>query len=81
MDNLILTLGILTIYSTVRVITTKEKRRRFIYLNAMGFGISAIIALYVRHPVAGVVAIIYFVFATLESNAIASAIKGLGEIE
>jgi len=80
MDYLLFTVGILTLYATFRVLITRDKRLRFLYLNAMGFGISALIVLSIQHPVASVVAILYFVFSTLESNAISSAIKGLREL-
>lgn len=81
MDYLLLVAAILTIYAGIMVVITGERSRRLPYLNAMNFGITGLIALSVEHPLAGVVALFYFIFSTLESNAIASTIDRMGESE
>lgn len=81
MNLVLLVVGILTIYASLRVITTEDKSRRLPFLNAMNFGVTALIALALQHPLSGIVALLYFIFSTLESNAIASAIEGIGEIK
>lgn len=79
MDYLILIIGVLTVYASIMVVLTGERRRRLPYLNAMNFGITGLIALSVEHPLTGLVALLYFIFSTLESNAIASTIDRMRE--
>jgi energy-converting hydrogenase A subunit C len=45
-----------------------------LYLNVIGFGMSALIALYIQTPFGAIIAITYFVASTLSSNAIAYSI-------
>jgi len=73
-------IGALTIYSAVMAILTEDNRRKMPYINAMNFGITALIALSVKHPLSGIAALAYFIFSTLESNAIASSIDRLKEV-
>jgi len=65
--------GGLAAYTAIMTILTKDKPRRLPYLNAMNFCITGVIALSVRHPLGGLVALTYFILSTLESNAVASA--------
>ncbi|KXA95081.1 hypothetical protein AKJ65_02660 [candidate division MSBL1 archaeon SCGC-AAA259E19] len=79
MDYLLLIIGVLTVYASLMVVFTGERRRRLPYLNAMNFGITALIALSIQHPLTGAVALLYFIFSTLESNSIASTIDRMRE--
>lgn len=81
MDYLLLIVAVLTVYASLMVVFTGDRRRRLPYLNAMNFGIAALIALSEKHPLTGVVALAYFIFSTLESNAIASTIEKMEGIE
>jgi energy-converting hydrogenase A subunit C len=74
-------IGLITAYSAVMAILTEDTRRKMPYINAMNFGVTALIALSVKHPLSGVAALAYFIFSTMESNAIASTIDRLKEVE
>ncbi|MBC7109568.1 MAG: DUF2109 domain-containing protein [Archaeoglobi archaeon] len=74
-------IGVITAYSALMAVLTEDSRRKMPYINAMNFGVTALIALSVKHPLAGVAALAYFIFSTMESNAIASTIDRLKEAD
>ncbi|AEG17965.1 DUF2109 domain-containing protein [Methanobacterium paludis] len=71
--------GIIILLMAIRTLFARGRAERMLYLNAMSFGISAIIALYIQTPFGAIMAITYFVTATLSSNAIAYSIGRVKE--
>lgn len=72
-------IGIIIILMALRAIITKNRSERLLYLNVIGFGVSAIIALVINTPFGFVVAAVYFVCSTIGSNAIAYSLDELEE--
>jgi len=66
--------GIIILFMALRTLVAQDRAERLLYLNAMSFGISALIALYIQTPFGAIIAITYFVASTLSSNAIAYSI-------
>jgi len=66
--------GIIILLMALRTLVAQDRTERLLYLNAMSFGISALIALYIQTPFGAIIAITYFVASTLSSNAIAYSI-------
>jgi energy-converting hydrogenase A subunit C len=71
---LIQIVGILVLFMALRTLFARDRAERMLYLNAMSFGISALIALYIQTPFGAIIAITYFVASTVSSNAIAYSI-------
>ncbi|MGJ7027830.1 MULTISPECIES: DUF2109 family protein [Methanothermobacter] len=71
--------GIITALMAIRALLAQDRAERLLYLNAMGFGVSAMIALYIKTPFGAVLAAVYLVASTLTSNAIAHALDRVGE--
>jgi energy-converting hydrogenase A subunit C len=71
---LIQILGIIVLIMALRTLFAEDRAARLLYINAMSFGISGMIALYIQTPFGAIIAITYFVCSTLSSNAIAYAI-------
>lgn len=63
--------GIIIVLMAIRTFFARGRSERMLYLNAMSFGITALIALYIQTPLGAIMAIVYFVSATISSNAIA----------
>jgi len=66
--------GIIILFMALRTLVAQDRAERLLYLNAMSFGISALIALYIQTPFGAIIAITYFVASTLSSNALAYSI-------
>ncbi|HNS26080.1 MAG: DUF2109 domain-containing protein [Methanobacteriaceae archaeon] len=66
--------GIIVLFAAVRTLIAQDRSERMLYLNVIGFGMSALIALYIQTPFGAIIAITYFVASTLSSNAIAYSI-------
>ncbi|GAB4315893.1 MAG: DUF2109 family protein [Methanobacteriaceae archaeon] len=66
--------GIIVLFVALRTLIAQNRAERMLYLNAMSFGIAALIALYIQTPFGAVIAITYFVASTISSNAIAYTI-------
>ena len=71
--------GIIIVFMALRTLIARDRSERMLYLNAMGFGISALIALYIQTPFGAIIAITYFVASTISSNAIAYSIGRIQE--
>jgi len=71
---LIQIVGILVLFMALRTLFARDRAERMLYLNAMSFGISALIALYIQTPFGAIIAITYFIASTVSSNAIAYSI-------
>ena len=78
MSELILALcAVIAVYAAVRAVVEKNTMRKLLFINVMNFAVAGVIALILPHPITLVAAIAYFVGATLEANAIASAMEKL----
>lgn len=66
--------GVIILFAAVRTLIAQDRSERMVYLNLIGFGMSALIALYIQTPFGAIIAITYFVASTLGSNAIAYSI-------
>ena len=71
--------GIIIVLMAFRTLIARDRSERMLYLNAMGFGISALIALYIQTPFGAIIAITYFEASTISSNAIAYSIGRIQE--
>ncbi|WP_407393201.1 DUF2109 family protein [Methanobrevibacter sp.] len=72
-------IGIIVIFVALRALVTKNRAERLLYLNVLGFGVSAIIALVINTPFALVVAAAFFICSTISANAIAYTLKRLDD--
>ncbi len=66
--------GIIVVFMALRALIARDRSERMLYLNAMGFSISALIALYIQTPFGAIIAITFFICNTISSNAIAYSI-------
>jgi energy-converting hydrogenase A subunit C len=71
--------GIIVVIMALRVLLAQDRTERLLYLNVVGFGMSALIALYIQTPFGAIIAITFFVTSTLSSNAIAYALGRVKE--
>ena len=72
-------IGVIVIFVALRALITKNKAERLLYLNVIGFGVSAIIALVINTPFALVVAAAFFICSTISANAIAYTLNRLDD--
>ena len=72
-------IGIIVIFTALRALITQNRAERLLYLNVIGFGLSAIIALVINTPFALVVAAAFFICSTISANAIAYTLKKLDD--
>lgn len=72
-------IGVIVIFVALRALVTQNKAERLVYLNVIGFGVSAIIALVINTPFALVVAAAFFICSTISSNAIAYTLERLDD--
>jgi len=72
-------IGIILIFVALRALITRNRVERLLYLNVIGFGVSAIIALVINTPFAIVVASAFFICSTISANAIAYTLNKLDE--
>ena len=63
----------------MRALITQNRAERLLYLNVIGFGVSAIIALIINTPFALVVAAAFFICSTISANAIAYTLNKLDD--
>jgi energy-converting hydrogenase A subunit C len=72
-------IGIIVIFVALRALITKNRAERLLYLNVIGFGVSAIIALVINTPFALIVAVAFFICSTISANAIAYSLNRLND--
>ena len=72
-------IGVIVLFVAVRALVTRNRAERLLYLNVIGFGVSAIIALVIDTPFALVVAAEFFICSTISANAIAYTLKRLDD--
>ena len=71
----------LLIYMVLRLFVTQGRHERMPYLNVINFGIAGLIALKAHCPLGAIIAMAYFILATVGANAIAFTIDKVREIE
>lgn len=62
-------IGIILIYVALRALITENRVSKLLYLNVIGFGVPALIALVIKTPFAFVVAAAFFICSTISANA------------
>lgn len=72
-------IGIILIFVALRALVTRNRAERLLYINVIGFGVSALIALVINTPFALVVAAAFFICSTISANAIAYTLKRLDD--
>ena len=72
-------IGVIVIFVALRALITRNKAERLLYLNVIGFGVSAIIALVINTPFALIVAASLFICSTISANAIAYTLERLDD--
>ena len=72
-------IGVIVVFVALRALLARNRAERLLYINVIGFGVSAIIALAINTPFALVVAAAFFVCSTISANAIAYTLKKLDE--
>ena len=72
-------IGVIVIFVALRALITQNKAERLLYINVIGFGVSAIIALVINTPFALVVAAAFFICSTISANAIAYTLERLDD--
>ena len=72
-------IGVILIFVSLRALITKYRAERLLYLNVIGFGVSALIALVITTPFALIVVAAFFICSTISANAIAYTLKKLDE--
>ena len=68
-------IGVITILMALRAVITKNRAERLLYINVIGFCVSAIVALYIKTTFGFVLAVAFFISSTIGSNAIAFTLK------
>ena len=69
--------GLIIILMAIRTFLAKNKAEKMLYINAIGFAVSALIALFVNSPFGFILAIIFFITSTITVNVIAYTLKRL----
>ncbi len=72
-------IGVIVLFVALRALVTRNRAERLLYLNVIGFGVSAIMALVIDTPFALVVAAAFFICSTISANAIAYTLKRLDD--
>ncbi|AEH07013.1 DUF2109 domain-containing protein [Methanothermococcus okinawensis] len=81
MDIVTLSIGIVAVIVGLRVFLTRSRALKLPYICCLNFCIAALIVLYVKSPMGAIAAIVYFIFSTVSSNAIAHTIGEMKKIE
>ena len=72
-------IGVIVLFVALRALITRNRAERLLYLNVIGFGVSALIALIINTPFALVVAAAFFICSTISANAIAYTLNRLDD--
>lgn len=72
-------IGVIVIFVALRALITRNRAEKLLYVNVIGFGISAIIALVINTPFALIVAATFFICSTISANAIAYTLRRLDD--
>ncbi|WP_407374444.1 DUF2109 family protein [Methanobrevibacter sp.] len=72
-------IGVIIIFVAIRALITRNRAEKLLYVNVIGFGVSAIIALVINTPFALIVAAAFFICSTVSANAIAYTLNKLDD--
>ena len=72
-------IGIIVLFVALRALITQNRAERLLYINVIGFGVSAIIALVIDTPFALIIAEAFFICSTISANAIAYTVNRLDD--
>ena len=72
-------IGIIVLFVALRALITQNRAERLLYINVIGFGVSAIIALVIDTPFALIIAAAFFICSTISANAIAYTLNRLDD--
>ena len=72
-------IGVIVLFVALRALITQNRAERLLYINVIGFGVSAIIALVIDTPFALIIAAAFFICSTISANAIAYTLKKLDD--
>lgn len=72
-------IGVIIIFVAIRALITQNRAEKLLYINVIGFGVSAIIALVINTPFALIVAAAFFICSTISANAIAYTLNKLDD--
>ncbi|MDV0443331.1 hypothetical protein McpCs1_07010 [Methanocorpusculaceae archaeon Cs1] len=69
--------AVIAVYAALRAVFEKNTARKLPFITVMNFAVAGVIVLILPHPLTLIAAAAYLVGATLEANAIASAMEKL----
>lgn len=72
-------IGVITILMAIRAIAARDRAEKLLYINVIGFCVSALVALYIQTPFGLVLAATFFITSTISSNAIAYTLDSLDD--
>lgn len=72
-------IGVIVLFVALRALITQNRAERLLYINVIGFGVSAIIALVIDTPFALIIAAAFFICSTISANAIAYTLNRLDD--
>ena len=72
-------IGVITILMAIRAVVARDRAEKLLYINVIGFCISALVALYIQTPFGLVLAGTFFITSTIGSNAIAYTLDSLDD--
>ena len=81
MDIVMLSVGILSVIAGFRIILSRSKAQKMLYVCCLNFCIAALIVLYIKSPMGAIASIAYFIGSTISSNAIAHTIGEMKKIK
>ncbi len=72
-------IGVITILMAIRAVVARDRAEKLLYINVIGFCISALVALYIQTPFGLVLAATFFITSTIGSNEIAYTLDSLDD--
>ena len=72
-------IGVITILMAIRAVVARDRAEKLLYINVIGFCISALVALYIQTPFGLVLAATFFITSTIGSNATAYTLDSLDD--
>ena len=72
-------IGVIVLFVALRALITQNRAERLLYINVIGFGVSAIIALVIDTPFALIIVAAFFICSTISANAIAYTLNRLDD--
>ena len=70
-------IGVIAILMALRAVITKDRAEKLLYINVIGFCVSALLALYIQTPFGLVLAVTFFIYSQICVIALAYSLKDL----